>query len=60
MAIYERSSGGHVAERVSPVPGSEDAERYAALAADPASGWRRVEPASAPESKRRTKTGGGA
>lgn len=40
MAIYERGSGGHVAERVQPVPGSEEADRYAALAEDPASGWR--------------------
>lgn len=44
MAVYERGSGAHVAERVQPVPGSEAAERYAALAADPASGWRCAEP----------------
>lgn len=44
VAIYQRHSGGHVAERVQPVPGSEEAERYAALADDPASDWRRIEP----------------
>ena len=49
MAIYERSSGGYVSERVRPVAGSEEAERYAALAEDPASGWRCSEPDPAPE-----------
>lgn len=49
MAVYERGSAGFVADRVRPVPGSEAAERYAALAADPASGWRCVEPDPAPE-----------
>ncbi|MFD3574769.1 hypothetical protein [Streptomyces sp. NPDC058644] len=49
MAIYERGSGSHVAERVQPVPGSEDAERYAALAEDPASGWRCATPDLEPE-----------
>lgn len=43
MAIYERFSGGQVSARVRPMPGSEDAERYAALAEDPASGWRCAE-----------------
>lgn len=43
MAVYERGSGGHVAERVRPEPGSKEAEKYAALAADPGSGWRCVE-----------------
>lgn len=49
MAIYERSSGGHPAERVRPVPGSGEAEQYAALASDPESGWRCVEPDPVPE-----------
>ncbi|MGW6455026.1 hypothetical protein ACWF94_03725 [Streptomyces sp. NPDC055078] len=49
MAVYERGAGGHVAERVRPVPDSEEAERYAALAADPASGWRCTEPDPEPE-----------
>ncbi|MCM2394356.1 hypothetical protein [Streptomyces albipurpureus] len=48
MAVYERGVGPHVAERVRPAPGPE-AERYAALAADPASGWRCAEPDPAPE-----------
>lgn len=48
MAIYERTTGGHVAERVQPAPGSADAARYAVLAADPASGWRCVQPDKAP------------
>lgn len=37
---YVRMSGHHVAERIRPVPGSEDAQRFAALADDPSSGWR--------------------
>lgn len=41
-ATYERSSGGHVAERIRPVLGSPDEERLEALAADPGSGWRRT------------------
>lgn len=49
MAVYERGSGAHVAERVAPVPGSPEAERYAALAADPESGWRCVKADSEPE-----------
>lgn len=49
MAIYQRGAGAHVAERVQPVPGTEEAERYAALADDPASGWRCVEPDPEPE-----------
>lgn len=49
MAIYERFAGGYVAERLRPVPGSEDAEQYEELAADPASGWRRVDDGPAPE-----------
>ncbi|QFQ97455.1 hypothetical protein F9278_15925 [Streptomyces phaeolivaceus] len=42
MAVYERGSGPHIAERVAPVLGSPEAERYATLAADPGSGWRCV------------------
>jgi hypothetical protein len=40
---YERRSGAHVAESVQPVPGSDSEAAYAALAADPDSGWRVVE-----------------
>lgn len=46
---YVRSSGPHVAERVQPAVDSEDAQRFAALAGDPSSGWRvedEPEPAS--------------
>ncbi|MFF3497383.1 hypothetical protein ACFYWS_39330 [Streptomyces sp. NPDC002795] len=43
MPIYERCTGGHVAERVRPAEGSDDAEQYARLAEDPASGWRCAE-----------------
>jgi hypothetical protein len=49
--VYVRSSGPHVAERVQPADGSEDAQRLAALADDPSSGWRVEdvpEPATAP------------
>ena len=49
MAVYEKGSAGFVAERIRPVPGSEEAERYAALAADPESGWRCAEPDPEPE-----------
>ncbi|WP_060887286.1 hypothetical protein [Streptomyces caniscabiei] len=49
MAVYERGSGGHVAERVRPEPGSDEAERYAELAAAPGSGWRCVDPDPVPE-----------
>lgn len=38
--VYVRSAGPHVAQRVRPAPGSEDAQRLAALADDPSSGWR--------------------
>lgn len=49
--VYVRSSGPHVAERVQPADGSEDAQRLAALAGDPSSGWRvedEPEPAGKP------------
>lgn len=37
---YVRCSGPHVAERLRPASGTEDAQRLAALADDPSSGWR--------------------
>lgn len=40
IPTYVRSAGSHVAQRVRPAPGSEDAQRLAALADDPSSGWR--------------------
>ncbi|MFD1940538.1 hypothetical protein ACFSKW_54695 [Nonomuraea mangrovi] len=38
-----RAAGGHVAERIAPEPGSDEEQRLDQLAADPASGWRRIE-----------------
>lgn len=55
MAIYERAAGGHVAERVQPASGSEEEAALAALADDPASGWRVVEE---PKPKRATRAKG--
>lgn len=56
MATYERRSGAHVAERVQPVPGSEEETAYAVLAEDPASGWRVIEePAPQKTGSRRAK-----
>lgn len=57
MAVYERTSGPHVAERVRPVPGSDDEARLEKLAADRTDGWRRVEeqpakPAAKPRPKK--------
>ncbi len=49
MAIYERFSGGQVSARVRPVPGSAEANEYAAFAEDPSSGWRCSEPDPVPE-----------
>jgi hypothetical protein len=43
MATFVRAVGEHVAERVRPEPGSDDEARFEQLAADPASGWRRLE-----------------
>lgn len=40
MAVYIRTAGDHVAERVKPEPGSDDAARLEELVADLASGWR--------------------
>ncbi len=42
MTEYVRGSGPYIAERVRAAEGSPEAEAYAALAADPASGWREV------------------
>ena len=62
-ATYERCAGGHVAERIRPVPGSPDEQRLAVLAADPGSDWRRIpdpepETTTAPSRKgARTKAG---
>lgn len=50
MAIYERFSGGQVAERIRPIPGTDEAAQFAALAADESSGWRCSEPDPGPES----------
>lgn len=55
VAIYQRTVGGHVADRVQTVAGSEEEAAYAALAEDPASGWRLVEE---PKPKRTTKAKG--
>lgn len=50
MAEYVRASGGHVAERVRPEPGSDHEAELDRLAEDPATNWRRVdEPDSEPE-----------
>jgi hypothetical protein len=43
MAVYERYSGQHVAERVKTADGTEDGQRLEALAADGTDGWRRVD-----------------
>ncbi|MBL1104938.1 hypothetical protein JK361_10080 [Streptomyces sp. 5-8] len=45
MAIYERGSGPHVAERVQPEPGGSEEKRLEALAEQGADGWHRVEDA---------------
>lgn len=55
-ATFERGSGGHVAERIRPVPGSPEEERLEALAADPASGWRRIPDPEPTAPKRAAKT----
>lgn len=43
MATYERGAGSHVAERLRPVPGSDEEGRLDALADDPSSPWRRID-----------------
>lgn len=59
MTLYQRTNGGHVAESLRPVPGSEEAAELEQLAADPASGWRAVAeepaPAAGPPAKSATK-----
>ena len=60
-ATYERCAGGHVAERIRPVPGTPDERRLAVLAADPGSDWRCVpdpvpEPVVPPELTRPAKS----
>jgi hypothetical protein len=53
-ALYERGSGGHVAERVRPEPGSPEADELERLADDPSTAWRRVvflEPTTADDVK---------
>lgn len=58
MAVYERRTGGHVAERVRPEPGSEDEKRLAALAEAGTGNWVLAEPdePAEPEAKRPAKT----
>jgi hypothetical protein len=41
VAIYERPSGAHVAERIRAVPGSEEDQRLSELVAKGIDGWRR-------------------
>lgn len=41
-ATYVRMSGHHVAERIRPVPDTEEEQRLAALADDPETHWMRV------------------
>lgn len=58
MAVYERSAGDHVAERVQPEPGSDREKELERLAKDDASDWHHAtgadpEPA---EPKRPAKT----
>ncbi|WP_433465707.1 hypothetical protein [Spirillospora sp. CA-128828] len=43
MSVYVRGAGDHQAERIQPEPGSDEEARLEALAADPASGWRRLD-----------------
>ncbi|MEU2120005.1 hypothetical protein ABZ567_31210 [Streptomyces sp. NPDC016459] len=42
MTIYQRASGGHVAESLRPLEDSPEAVELARLANDPESGWRAV------------------
>jgi len=43
VATYERGAGDHIAERLRPVPGSDDEARLDALADDPSTDWRRID-----------------
>lgn len=47
MAIYQRGSGDHVAERVQPEPGSEEEQRLSDLVARGEGGWHRLDEALA-------------
>lgn len=50
MATFERGAGDHVAERIRPADGTEEATRLEVLAADPMSDWRRIpDPEPEPE-----------
>lgn len=50
MAIYQRGSGDHVAERVQPEPGGEEEQRLDDLVARGEGGWYVVDaPKSAPD-----------
>ncbi|MFE6488969.1 hypothetical protein ACFVGN_39385 [Streptomyces sp. NPDC057757] len=52
MAIYQRGSGDHVAERVQPEPGSKEEQRLEKLVASREGGWYVVDaPKPAPESE---------
>ncbi|MFI2757827.1 hypothetical protein ACH5A3_02955 [Streptomyces echinatus] len=50
MAVYERGSGPHVAERVQPEPGGPEEQRLEALAEQGIDGWHRIEEPAAKES----------
>lgn len=43
MAVYVRGSGRHTAERVRPVPGSDEEARLERLVSSGEGGWRRLE-----------------
>jgi hypothetical protein len=49
MAIYQRGTGDHIAERVQPEPGSEEEQRLEELVARGESGWHRVDSEPAAE-----------
>ncbi|MGW4469672.1 hypothetical protein ACWENQ_08365 [Nonomuraea sp. NPDC004354] len=46
-----RAAGAHAAERVRPEPGSDEETRLEELAADPQSGWRRIEDVEGAETR---------
>lgn len=58
MAIYQRGTGGHVAEREQPEPGSDREKELERLVEDDASDWHRAEEAQPEpaEPKRPAKT----
>jgi hypothetical protein len=43
VATYERGAGDHIAERLRPVPGSDEEARLNTLADDPSTDWRRID-----------------